>query len=30
VVVVAAGDEPFIGSIDDEALRRESEADRRG
>jgi glucose-1-phosphate adenylyltransferase len=30
VVVVAAGDEPFVGPIDDEALRREAEADRRG
>jgi glucose-1-phosphate adenylyltransferase len=30
VVVVAAGDEPLIGQIDDEALRIEAEADRRG
>jgi glucose-1-phosphate adenylyltransferase len=30
VVVVAAGEEPLIGPIDDEALRLEAEADRRG
>lgn len=30
VVVVAAGEEPFIGAIDDEALRLEADADRRG
>jgi hypothetical protein len=30
VVVVAAGEEPLIGRIDDEALRLEAEADRRG
>jgi glucose-1-phosphate adenylyltransferase len=30
VVVVAAGEEPFIGTISDEALRLEAEADRRG
>ena len=30
VVVVAPGEEPLIGPIDDEALRLESEADRRG
>src|SRR5690606_19047047 len=30
VVVVAPGEEPLIGTIDDEALRQEAEADRRG
>jgi glucose-1-phosphate adenylyltransferase len=30
VVVVAAGEEPLIGPIDDEALKLEAEADRRG
>jgi glucose-1-phosphate adenylyltransferase len=30
VVVVAPGEEPLIGPIDDEALRLESDADRRG
>jgi glucose-1-phosphate adenylyltransferase len=30
VVVVAAGEEPVIGPIDDEALQLEAEADRRG
>jgi glucose-1-phosphate adenylyltransferase len=30
VVVVAAGEEPFVGPISDEALRLEAEADRRG
>ncbi len=30
VVVVAAGEEPLIGTIDDNALRLEAEADRRG
>ena len=30
VVVVAAGEEPLIGRIDEEALRLEAEADRRG
>ncbi len=30
VVVVTTDDEPFIGPIDDEALRMEMEADRRG
>lgn len=30
VVVVAAGEEPLIGAIDDEALRLEADADRRG
>jgi len=30
VVVVAAGEEPFIGPIDDAALKLEAEADRRG
>jgi glucose-1-phosphate adenylyltransferase len=30
VVVVAAGEEPFIGPIEDEALHLEAEADRRG
>jgi glucose-1-phosphate adenylyltransferase len=30
VVVVAPGEEPLIGPIDDEALRLEAEADRRG
>jgi glucose-1-phosphate adenylyltransferase len=30
VVVVASGEEPFIGSIDDAALKVEAEADRRG
>jgi glucose-1-phosphate adenylyltransferase len=30
VVVVAAGEEPVIGPIDDDALRLEVEADRRG
>jgi len=30
VVVVAAGEEPLIGSIDDTALNLEAEADRRG
>jgi glucose-1-phosphate adenylyltransferase len=30
VVVVAEGEEPYIGPIDDEALKLEAEADRRG
>ncbi len=30
VVVVAAGEEPFIGTIADDALKLEAEADRRG
>jgi glucose-1-phosphate adenylyltransferase len=30
VVVVAAGEEPLIGAIDDNSLRLEAEADRRG
>jgi glucose-1-phosphate adenylyltransferase len=30
VVVVAAGEEPLVGSIDEEALHLEAEADRRG
>jgi glucose-1-phosphate adenylyltransferase len=30
VVVVAAGEEPMVGPIDDEALHLEAEADRRG
>jgi glucose-1-phosphate adenylyltransferase len=30
VVVVAAGEEPLVGPIDDEALHLEAEADRRG
>jgi glucose-1-phosphate adenylyltransferase len=30
VVVVTANDEPYVGSIDAEALRDEAEADRRG
>ena len=30
VVVVASGEEPFIGAIDDAALKLEAEADRRG
>jgi glucose-1-phosphate adenylyltransferase len=30
VVVVAAGEEPLIGSIEESALRLEAEADRRG
>jgi glucose-1-phosphate adenylyltransferase len=30
VVVVAPGDDPFIGPVPDDALRREVEADRRG
>jgi glucose-1-phosphate adenylyltransferase len=30
VVVVAPGEEPFVGTISDEALRLEAEADRRG
>jgi hypothetical protein len=29
-VVVAAGEEPSIGTIDDAALKLEAEADRRG
>jgi hypothetical protein len=28
--VVASGEEPFIGAIDDAALKLEAEADRRG
>jgi glucose-1-phosphate adenylyltransferase len=30
VVVVAPGEDPFVGAISDEALRLEAEADRRG
>jgi glucose-1-phosphate adenylyltransferase len=30
VVVVAPGEEPLVGAIDDEALRLEADADRRG